>query len=346
MMKKLLALMLAALMLVSVVACNDTTTDDTTVNGGDTTVGGEEDKTPENNGGNTDITPNVETNTMGSVLWDAFKSAIEANASISMEELANTLITNPVIQFMGGAAPVEKEAEFFEGFDNYKIEGFESGAKFMPMISSIPFMGYVFELAEDADVSAFVAKLNDNCNPRWFGCVTAEQVVAGSIGNKVLFLMCSKDLPEIDATEEPTVIYPDVEDNTLGIFLWEAFDEGMTANPDMSVEEMATVLITHPSIQFMGGAIPVEKGTEFFDGFDNYKIEGFESAAKFMPMISSIPFMGYVFELAEDADVSAFMNMLTENCNPSWFGCVTADQVVVGAFNNTVFFLMCPASAA
>ena len=84
--------------------------------------------------------------------------------------------------------------------------------------------------------------------------------------------------------------------------------------------------------------------SESFSGFDNYKIEGFETAAVYMPMIGSIPFIGYVFNLGEGADVNAFIKNLTDNANPAWNICVTADQVVAGAFNNTVFFLMCPAT--
>ena len=36
------------------------------------------------------------------------------------------------------------------------------------------------------------------------------------------------------------------------------------------------------------------------------------------------------------------MKQLTDNCNPRWLVCVEADQVVVGAVGNQVFFLMCP----
>ena len=192
MMKKLLALMLAALMLVSVVACNDTTANDTTA-ADDTTAAGEENNTPE---GNSDITPDVEKDTMGAALWEAFKTAVEGNASITMEELANTLITNPVIQFMGGAMPLEKGTEFFTGFGEYKIEGFESAAVFMPMIGSIPFIGYIFELSEGQDAASFIKTLQDNANLRWYICVTADQMVAGSVGNKVFFLMCPETAAE------------------------------------------------------------------------------------------------------------------------------------------------------
>ena len=136
------------------------------------------------------VAPNVDANTLGGKLWDAFVAAKEEKPEISAEELANLLVTNEAILFMGGAMPLEANQEFFNGFDEYKITGYESGALYMPMIGSIPFIGYVFDLAEGADVEAFVKALSDHCNPRWNICVTAEQTVVGAYGNTVFFLMC------------------------------------------------------------------------------------------------------------------------------------------------------------
>lgn len=173
-MKKLIAIMLAALMLLSFVACGAA--------------------------GNGDIVPEVEEGTVGHTLWNAFLTEIEANPEISGEELANKIITNPIIQFFGGAMPIEAGAEFFMGFDNYQITGYETATMFGPMMGSIPFIGYIFELAEGADVNAFVEALNTNCNTRWQICVTADQIVVGTKGNTVFFLMCpaSFDMPEDD----------------------------------------------------------------------------------------------------------------------------------------------------
>ena len=95
------------------------------------------------------------------------------------------------------------------------------------------------------------------------------------------------------------------------------------------------------SIQFMAGSSEVEPG--FLAGFDE-EISGFKSAGSFGPMIGSIAFIGYVFELEDGADVNEFMANLTANSNPRWNICVEADQTVTGAYNNMVFFLMCPES--
>ena len=62
----------------------------------------------------------------------------------------------------------------------------------------------------------------------------------------------------------------------------------------------------------------------------------------FGPMIGTIPFIGYVFTLAEGADVEAFKTLLTDNANLRWNICTAAEELVVESEGNTVFFLMCP----
>ena len=345
-MKKFIAILLAAMMLFSAVACVNNQNDEKPNN----------DQTTENTTAspNTDpvdeqviIAPSAEEGTMGEILWNAFLEEVKANDQITVEELANTLISNSVIKFMGGVTPLEAAQEYFVGFDEYKIEGFESGAIYMPMIGSIPFVGYVFKLADGANVQEFIDNLKNNCNPSWNICVTADQTAAGAVDNFVFFVMCPKDTgndePD-DNNEDAVIIDPTVEDGTLGAALWNDFVNELQNNPSTSMMDLAGYLVTSPVIKFMGSALPIEEGQEYFVGFNEYKIEGFESGAIYMPMIGSIPFVGYVFELADGTDVQGFLDNLTNNCNPSWNICVTADQTVAGAVGNVAFFLMCPAN--
>ena len=102
-------------------------------------------------------------------------------------EIAETLVTNKIIPFAGGA--MEIEPGLLSGFDNYEVKGFKSGAVFMPMIGSIAFVGYVFELEAGADAEAFVNELTANANPRWNICVAAEETVTAVEGNMVFFCM-------------------------------------------------------------------------------------------------------------------------------------------------------------
>lgn len=128
--------------------------------------------------------------TLGQTLLSAFKA--QANSGKDVLSIAEALITNPAIKFSGGAMGVEEG--LLSGFDNAEITGFKSGAMFAPMIGSIAFVGYVFELPEGADTSAFISNLRNNANLRWNICVAAEEMVTGSVGNKVFFVMCPTSL--------------------------------------------------------------------------------------------------------------------------------------------------------
>ncbi len=163
-MKKIITLVLTVVLCVSLVACGGSKT--------------------------TDVIPTVDEATVGGQHWAKFVSELEANPEATAEELANALISLEINQFMGMAMPIEDGAEYFPGFDNYVITGYESAANFMPMMGSIAYVGYIFELAEDADASAFIETLTANANPRWNICVEADQTVAGSKGTTVFFLMC------------------------------------------------------------------------------------------------------------------------------------------------------------
>ncbi len=130
--------------------------------------------------------------TLGKTLLADFKT--KATSGMSVQEIADGLLANPAIKFGGGAMPVEEG--LLSGFDNAEIKGFKSGVMFAPMIGSIPFVGYVFELGNAADAPSFIANLEKNANRRWNICVEADEMVTGSAGNKVFFVMCPTTLEE------------------------------------------------------------------------------------------------------------------------------------------------------
>ena len=325
-MKRILAAILAVTMVFGLTACGKKDDNKETT----TPVASE----------STTITPEFTEGTAGETLWNTFLTAVKENEAATPEEIANTIITTPVIPFMGGAMAVEPG--FLAGF-NEEISGFEKGATFGPMMGSIAFVGYVFELAEDADVNAFIANLKEQSNPRWNICVSADYTQVGAYENKVYFLMYPADLDNTQGEGgAASVIYPDVAESTWGETLWEAFEEAMNANPEMSVAEVANTVVMHESIQFMGGAAEIAPG--FLAGFSE-EMSGFKSGAMFGPMMGSIAFVGYVFEMEEGADLNAFMDNLKAKSDPRWNICVEAEQTVVGAYNDYVFFLMCPLSS-
>ncbi len=125
--------------------------------------------------------------TVGQTLLAEFNAIMAEDASLDAYSIAEKVIAHESIQFMGGA--MEVEPGFLSGFDNYEVTGFDKGAMFGPMMGSIAFVGYIFELPADADVDAFMTSLKDNANPRWQICVEAEETTVEANGNKVFFLM-------------------------------------------------------------------------------------------------------------------------------------------------------------
>lgn len=207
-MKKILALALVLVMIFSLAACtkkNDVNPDNgdngVVDNGGadngnnDVADNGGED----NNGSDADVDSgdNADVNTgdngseggaedsvsFASALLADFREIIK-DGDKTPEEIANELITNPMIQFAPIVMPVEPG--YLNGFSN-EISGFESGAIFAPMIGSIPFVGYVFNVEEDVD--GFVQQLKDNADLRWNICTQADEMVCEAEGNTVFFVM-------------------------------------------------------------------------------------------------------------------------------------------------------------
>lgn len=184
-MKRIIAILTAALMIMSMAACGNN----------------------ENNSSNTETTSSVTTapTTVGEKLLADFK----ADSTGTPQEIADRLLTNEVIEFMGAAMPVEEG--LLSGFDNTEIKGFKEGVMFAPMMSSIAFVGYIFELPESADVEAFKTTLKDSANLRWNVCVEAEELIVENEGTKVFFLMCPKSFEQQDTESNNDAVAGDME---------------------------------------------------------------------------------------------------------------------------------------
>lgn len=130
---------------------------------------------------------------VGNTLLSDFKA--KASSYSSALSLAEALAANSVLSNVGcGAMAVEPG--YLTGFDNTEIKGFKEGAMFAPMIGTIPFVGYVFVLEDGVSASDFVSTLKSAANLRWNICTSADEMVAGSSGNKVFFVMSPKSFEE------------------------------------------------------------------------------------------------------------------------------------------------------
>lgn len=211
MMKKFVAVMLSITIAASLVACgcgttennNDTAVEDITENVPAETpedtpaemptpeVGEEtqtEETTTEESGSD------ISGETVGVALAEEFHAMKAENPEITAQEMADTILANPMIQF--GGASMEVAEGVLTGFGNAEITGFKEGVMFAPMIGTIPFVGYVFTLEEGADVDAFMQTLNDNADPRWNICTEAEETIVENADNMVFFVMCPAQFEE------------------------------------------------------------------------------------------------------------------------------------------------------
>lgn len=179
--------------------------------------------------------------------------------------------------------------------------------------------------------------------------VCCSIVACGNKNDEVLPSISPEPVVTEAPTEAPTedvVTNNQVEGETAGSTLLAVFNDALAADPSASLDTLAAAVLAHPSIQFMSGSMPVEPGLLAGFGDENSEVEitGFEEGVQFGPMMGSIPFIGYIFTLSEDADQTAFMDTLKNGANLRWQICVEAEQLIVEANGNKVFFLMCPNS--
>lgn len=133
--------------------------------------------------------------TVGQTLLKAFQEEMkQTDTAPTAAELAQTLISNPIIEFFGESGTIEEG--LLTGFGNTEITGFQEGAIFAPSISTIPFIGYIFVLDENADVDVFTSTLKENANLRWNICTEAEELIVESVDHTVFFLMSPRHLGE------------------------------------------------------------------------------------------------------------------------------------------------------
>ncbi|MBR5535650.1 MAG: hypothetical protein IKU60_03280 [Clostridia bacterium] len=141
-------------------------------------------------GGNKDEAKDL---TVAETLLKDFEERAESE---DVQTIADGLLANEVIQFMGGSMSVEPG--FLTGFGEYEVKGFSEGVMFSPMIGTIPFVGYVFDLEEGVDADEFIASLEENADLRWNICTEAEEMVSGKKGDKVFFVMSPKSFEQAE----------------------------------------------------------------------------------------------------------------------------------------------------
>lgn len=176
-MKKIVAILMAVAMLLAFASCAKTNTNEELSTEADFV----EEETSEA----------AAAGSVASALADEFKNA--AATAADAQAIADALAASTVVSAIGPATmPVEEG--FLTGFDNAEIKGFDAAVMFAPMIGTIPFVGYVFDLAEGTDAAAFVQTLEDNANLRWNICTMADEMLTATEGEYVFFVMAPASL--------------------------------------------------------------------------------------------------------------------------------------------------------
>lgn len=211
-MKKVIAIVLALVVVIGLVAC--------------ATVGG-----------NNDETTTLEETTGAATVANTFAEAFKAEAAkegATANTIATALSTNELVAFMPMVQ--DMEAGYLAGF-SADITGFKACTAFVPMIGTIPFVSYVFELEADADKDAFITTLKDNADLRWNICTAAEEMVAETEGNFVFFVMAPLSFEQPEAEGEGEVEGGDIGGMEGELDGPAAFDPEAETAEETTVEE-------------------------------------------------------------------------------------------------------------
>lgn len=335
-MKKILAFILVAAMMLSLVACGGKVDPEITDDQNNSDVNGDVEGGDVEGG---DVEENKYASmTLPEVFFDFYLQIKSENPDMSAEELAFSLLNSEIgtyavsMQQMPVAIPVQEG--FLSGFDA-EIKGFKSGAMFGAGMMGVAFVGYIFEVAEGADVNAFIDTLNANKNLRWNGCTEAEVSFVKANGNEVFFMMCPKAVPPA-FLGEAVIVEPFAEEGSNALAIWGEFLSVLKDNKEALSVEIAESIIASDAFSKLGrGTVSaIEIGEEQYEveleGITT-PVSGILAGAKIKAEGSS--FIGYILEIEEGLDAS------------NWAGyyamCTKGDEgAIFGAHDYTVIIMI------
>lgn len=173
------------------------------------------------------------------------------------------------------------------------------------------------------------------------------------LGALTLSCACNKPLDEqVDISTSENIEVNDeeitsetVEDSDTstsqkaGEELGNYFLEIVNGNPEDTIDDIIIKFINETPTPFELSSVLVEEG--YLSGFNNVEITGFKTAYQIAPMIGSIPFIAYAFEV-DEANVEEFKTTLMDNADLRWNICTEADSKVCVNKDGLVFFVMSP----
>ena len=121
-------------------------------------------------------------NTIAGKLAKQFYDEIKDNKDL--EKIANKLSENEIIEFSVGVEELNEDS-YFAGITT-EVKGFKKAYAIRPMIGTIPFVAYMFEVD---DAEAFEANLKENVDLRWNICTEADTVESVVFENYVFIVL-------------------------------------------------------------------------------------------------------------------------------------------------------------
>ncbi len=136
-----------------------------------------------------EVKPKEEDTTVAGILTNQFKE--EMKKSDNPFEVIKKISENEIIATSIDVVELKNE-DYVDGFDK-EIKGYKKAYAIKPIIGSIPFIAYIFEVD---DAKEFETELNDNANLRWNVCTEADNKNSAVVDGYVFFVMAPKSFEE------------------------------------------------------------------------------------------------------------------------------------------------------
>lgn len=130
-----------------------------------------------------------EEKTVAKTLGIQFEDEIKNEKNI--EKVAKKLAENEILEISVDVSKIKK-GDYISGFQK-EIKDFKNAYAIRPMIGTIPFVAYIFEVE---NANEFAEDLKSNADLRWNICTEADEMNAVVNGDYVFFVMSPKNFDQ------------------------------------------------------------------------------------------------------------------------------------------------------
>lgn len=136
-----------------------------------------------------DSDQSVKGKSVAEVLTEQFQDEIKSEKDIG--KVASKISKNEILDIQVEVSAIEK-GDYISGFQT-EIQGFDRAVAIRPMIGSIPFVAYIFEV-ENAE--QFAENLKSSADLRWNICTEADDLEVATVDDYVFFIMSPENFDQ------------------------------------------------------------------------------------------------------------------------------------------------------